>query len=432
MDARLAGYLRAIAWRMRAAAVGRRVMAGGWLVAGGLLVLGAVRMAGGAPPFSGEILALAGGIWVLVGLGAVVGSGVGLVAAAGRGDTVAGGAERLVTAARLGRDGWGELVLEDALALGSRWPAATVVRWRWGRWVGWAMIPVVVALGMALGYRERAGTSAAERMAAAEVLDEAAAVVSEGGEESLTQTGRELEERAEALRERLADAPREDALRALVAAAADVERLRGERAAGRDGGDAGRSADAGATRDSAPPAATDLASSEASATGDTRQLSEAELAAMASRLEEMKRAVRSGEQRPGAGEGERGEGGGELAKLAGEMGSGEESAEAGKMASDEPGGGPGENAGGGGELFGERTDVAVSGLDDQAGLDGGEGAAVTVGTVSVDGPGRANAAYREAYDAAARAAEDAVTREDLPYGSRELVRRYFERIKPEE
>jgi hypothetical protein len=152
---------------------------------------------------------------------------------------------------------------------------------------------------------------------------------------------------------------------------------------------------------------------------------------MAVRLEEMKRALRA----PGGDSGPGGESGdGEsLARMEAAMGAGNEAAGAAESGSEMPGGGPGSDRdlGGGGELFGEKTDVDVAGLDDRAGLDGGEGAAVTIGTVSVDGRGKANAEYRSAYGAAVRAAENAVAREELPDGSRELVRRYFERIKPE-
>ena len=40
--------------------------------------------------------------------------------------------------------------------------------------------------------------------------------------------------------------------------------------------------------------------------------------------------------------------------------------------------------------------------------------------------------YRELYDAASFAAEDAVTQENIPLGARFLIRRYFQAIRPKQ
>ena len=44
---------------------------------------------------------------------------------------------------------------------------------------------------------------------------------------------------------------------------------------------------------------------------------------------------------------------------------------------------------------------------------------------------RAGRAYRQLYDAAAPAAQNAVEQENIPLGSRRYVRRYFENIRPQ-
>ncbi len=429
MDSCVEDQLRAVAWRMRVAVVARRVLVAWLVLAGGGLVLGSARMAGGAPPFTVEIGGLLLGLTVIVGLVALVGSRVEVGAAARRIDGAVGGSDLLVTAAALGVcGGWEGLVTRDALAAMRRLPASGAVDWRWGRLVGWALIPVVVGAVMGLAFRSAADATAKERATAAEVLAEAADVVAAGGVEDLKETEAALRESAAELREKLVDVPNEQALRALAQASADVDRLSGERAADGSEGEGGREGKAG---DLSASPVEGLPRGEELAAGDGRRLSEAELRQMAERLEEMKRALRQpgGGASPGASSGD----GESLARMEAAMGAGREVASPGESGSELPGGGPGSDrdVGAGGELFGDKADVDVTGLDDRAGLDSGAGAAVVVGTVSVDGPGKANAEYRAAYGAAVRAAEGAVQREELPYGSRELVRRYFERIKPE-
>ncbi len=429
MDSRIRDYLGKVAWRMRVGAVARRAVVGWLLVAAGGLMLGWARWSGGLPPFTEEIVGLAGGLAVLVTLATVVGSRVELRAAARRVDEEMGGADRMVTAATLdGGGGWGGLVTRDAVAAIRDVSPGAVIRWRWKRLAAWAAAPVLIAIGMGLTFRTAAEATADERAMAADVLSEAAEVLAAGEAEDLETAETNLREAASGLREKLAEAPREDALRSLAQAGAELERLRSER--GADGSD-GRGGVAGEAGDFSQSAVDGLPQDEDVAEGDGRQLSEAELQQMAERLDEMKRALRApgGESSPGD------EPGSEetLAQMDAAMGAGKEGASAGESGSEMPGGGPGseQDIREGGELFGDRASVDVSGSDDRAGLDRGEGAAVTVGTVSVDGPGKANTEYRAAYGEAVRAAEGAVEREELPYGSRELVRRYFQRIKPE-
>ena len=51
---------------------------------------------------------------------------------------------------------------------------------------------------------------------------------------------------------------------------------------------------------------------------------------------------------------------------------------------------------------------------------------------ALDEDSRATVEYRQLYEVMAAAAEEAVTQEDIPLGSRFLIRRYFERIRPTE
>lgn len=433
MNGELRIYLARVARRMRLARVGRMALRAWWVVAGAGFVLGAVRLAGGLPPFTLEIGGILVGGWLVAVVAGLVGGAVSAAEAARRVDGVADGADRLVTALEIGKSGvWGEAVLSDAMDFARRNPAAGIASWRWRRGIGWALVPVLLAGGLVGMFRVSADRTFAERVAAAEILDEAAEVVAAPVAPSLDETEAALREGAAGLRERLASAPREDALRALAKAAAAVERLRGESGADGAGGN-GEASDGRA--DGAPPVLEGMAKSEASAAGGGRRLSEAELAEMASRLEEMKRAAR-GEPEPGSdGQGEGGgdQGGQALAQLEAAAEAGREGASAGESSSGRPGGGPGSDrdVGAGGPLMGAKEDGEGTGADDRSGLDRGEGAAVAVGTISADGSGRAERAYREAYAEAVRAAEDTVTREEVPFGSRELVRRYFERIAPE-
>ena len=45
---------------------------------------------------------------------------------------------------------------------------------------------------------------------------------------------------------------------------------------------------------------------------------------------------------------------------------------------------------------------------------------------------KSNRAYKNLYDAMAPAAQDAVLQENIPLGSRFLIKRYFEAIRPKE
>jgi hypothetical protein len=51
---------------------------------------------------------------------------------------------------------------------------------------------------------------------------------------------------------------------------------------------------------------------------------------------------------------------------------------------------------------------------------------------SVGSTGHANREYRQLFDAVAPDNEQAIEQEEIPAGSRNLVKRYFERIRPKE
>ncbi len=411
------------------ARVGRVAARTWWLVAGAGIALGVVRLVEGAPPFSIEIGGILVGAWGLVVLAGLVGSAVSPVEAARRVDEE----DRLVTALGVGEHGdWGRLVGAEATEFARRNPIGQKVPWRWRSQAALALVSMMLAAGMVGNFRMQADRTLAEREAAAEIVDQAVEVLAEPDAPSLAEAEAALRGSAQGLRERLTSAPREDALRALAKAAAEVERLRG--ASDADGSGGGGEASDGSA-DGAPPVLDGMAQSDAPAAGGGRRLSEAELAEMASRLEEMKRAARGGPEsgREGEGEGGGDQGGQALAQLESAAESGREGAAAGESSSGRPGGGPGsdQDVGAGGPLMGAKQDAGAMGADDRSGLDRGAGAAVAVGTISADGAGRAERAYREAYEEALRSAEDTVTREEVPFGSRELVRRYFERIAPE-
>lgn len=61
----------------------------------------------------------------------------------------------------------------------------------------------------------------------------------------------------------------------------------------------------------------------------------------------------------------------------------------------------------------------------------GEGAASSAALPAGQPSGDAKQPYRQVYEAMAAAAEDAVVREEIPLGSRVLVKRYFEAIRPQ-
>jgi len=50
----------------------------------------------------------------------------------------------------------------------------------------------------------------------------------------------------------------------------------------------------------------------------------------------------------------------------------------------------------------------------------------------VGSTGHANRAYRQLFNAVAADNEQAIQQEEIPEGSRNLVKRYFERIRPKE
>lgn len=115
---------------------------------------------------------------------------------------------------------------------------------------------------------------------------------------------------------------------------------------------------------------------------------------------------------------------------------GQEKAGSGEGDNKPPGASPGseEDKGRGSDLAGEADPTQKSSGPDEF-LPGasGEGASlVEIFRASGSDDPKARQAYRSAYDSAQPAALDAVNREEIPPGSRILVRRYFEAIRPKE
>ncbi len=101
-----------------------------------------------------------------------------------------------------------------------------------------------------------------------------------------------------------------------------------------------------------------------------------------------------------------------------------------------PGGAPGseKDLGKGNEVAGEATPAPTPTAADEA-LSGEQGEGTSVVQMlrmpGADNP-QARTQYRSAYQTAEAAALDAVNREEVPIGSRLLVRKYFEAIRPKE
>jgi len=61
-----------------------------------------------------------------------------------------------------------------------------------------------------------------------------------------------------------------------------------------------------------------------------------------------------------------------------------------------------------------------------------EGESLSMMLPAVGDKSKAARRYKELYEAAAGAAENAVEQENIPLGSRFLIKRYFESIRPQE
>lgn len=120
----------------------------------------------------------------------------------------------------------------------------------------------------------------------------------------------------------------------------------------------------------------------------------------------------------------------------GDFPSGKEKGQPGENDQTTPGGAPGsENDKGRGSDLGGEADPTekTSGPDEFLPGTSGEGASlVEIFRASGRDDPKARQAYQAAYDTAQSAALDAVNREEIPPGSRILVRRYFEAIRPKE
>ena len=83
--------------------------------------------------------------------------------------------------------------------------------------------------------------------------------------------------------------------------------------------------------------------------------------------------------------------------------------------------------------FGKQSaDAKDAGKKDQLNGRFGEGESLSALIPTAAGGEKATRRYKELYDAAAADAEDAVTQENIPLGSRFLIKRYFEAIRPKQ
>lgn len=162
--------------------------------------------------------------------------------------------------------------------------------------------------------------------------------------------------------------------------------------------------------------------------GPGRPLTDRELQSLLDALENMKNGLR-----PGGAGGKPGEPGGDSSLAIVESFSREAAASAGQPPAGQPG--SDHDAGHGNALLGQDPVPKVKAQGPATRLTGAPGAGGEslqqfIGAARDDS--RATRAYREGFDRLVPAAQNAVEQEKIPLGSRALVRRYFENIRPTE
>jgi hypothetical protein len=83
-----------------------------------------------------------------------------------------------------------------------------------------------------------------------------------------------------------------------------------------------------------------------------------------------------------------------------------------------------------GNLFGEKTELASNGKQEQATGQAGEGPSDIETTTSPEGRERAGRAYKERYEKYRKLSEEVLDGEPIPLGHRQTIRTYFELIRP--
>ena len=83
-----------------------------------------------------------------------------------------------------------------------------------------------------------------------------------------------------------------------------------------------------------------------------------------------------------------------------------------------------------GNLFGDKTELASSGKQEQITGQAGDGPSDVETTTSPEGREQAGRAYKERYEEYRKLSEEVLEGEPIPLGHRQTIRNYFELIRP--
>lgn len=159
-------------------------------------------------------------------------------------------------------------------------------------------------------------------------------------------------------------------------------------------------------------------------------MTEEQLQQLINALENMKQDLQPGEGQGQGKEGSQGPGSGSLAMVE-SFGKGDGRSNPGTL----PSGAPGseKDEGHSDKIFDEKPVASTPTSGAAKRLQGmpGEGESQQELVNTAGDSSKAGRAYRQLYEAAAPAAQDAVEQENIPLGSRRFVRRYFENIRPQ-
>lgn len=164
--------------------------------------------------------------------------------------------------------------------------------------------------------------------------------------------------------------------------------------------------------------------------GSSSPMTQEQLDQMINALENMKQDLQPGEGQGQGKEGSQGPGSGSLAMVE-SSGKGDGKPNPGTL----PSGGPGseKDEGHSEKIFDDKPVASAPTSGAAKRLQGmpGEGESQQELVNTAGDSSKAGRAYRQLYEAAAPAAQDAVEQENIPLGSRRFVRRYFENIRPQ-
>ncbi len=375
--------------------------------------------------------------------------------------------DRFCTALSLdGESGFSTLAREEIISFAGQQKMSGLASWRVPQSAAWIALPLLGLVCVEMAEKQRSAGRAPEIAAAREILDEVKKAAEKQNDPKLDEIARELDETAREIS--TSPDPMRDALRSLDdaqqrAQASDQNKAlsAAESAALADAlgqGHAGLSENLRQGNNAA--AAAQMASLDPAEL--SRTLKEAERHVESSRLKEMSRQeekraksqlieslssedgssqarkkfvsmvndIKNGTTPSGEeNDGQKGEKDGQ-GPPGNEKGTGSSQKE-----SDESGAPGSQNDSGEGEEMNPNASSAPSetALDDFVpGIQDGGPSLIQIYRQAGNDDSRAGQAYRSIYDATAPAALDAVEREDIPMGSRLLIRRYFEAIRPKE